>query len=188
MEYLIYILECPVTKSIRYVGSTACGLETRLMRHMYEKSNPEKTKWIKWLIEQNQKPIIREIDKCEYGSHTKLEKEYIKKYASNGEPLLNIFWNDGKEIKPKKYTELIHKPEIKIIRNVDSRIYYNTARSHVYQSLSQLNVGDGFEVDAKDIDNYLMGCRYACKHQPRFNGWKVSRVKTANGFIIKRTA
>lgn len=76
----------------------------------------------------------------------------------------------------------------KIQRNVDTRVYRNTKRAHIYQALAQLNVGDGIEVSAKDIDNYLMGCRYACKNHPRFEGWQVSRVKTATGFIIKRTA
>lgn len=83
---------------------------------------------------------------------------------------------------------ITQKPKIKIHRNVEGRVYRNTARAHVYEALAQLRVGDGFEVSEENIDNYLMGCRYACKNHPRFEGWQVSRVKTADGFIIKRTA
>jgi group I intron endonuclease len=95
MEHLIYILIDPKDNFIRYVGQTTKTLKNRLNSHINKaKSSPNKTThkntWIKSLLNQDLKPIIKLIDTVSENEWKEKEKFYIKKYKELGENLLNI--------------------------------------------------------------------------------------------------
>jgi hypothetical protein len=63
-KFFIYTLEDPISLKIRYIGLTSKKLSVRLSGHCasLEKSKSHKTNWIKKLIVQGRKPIIKELD------------------------------------------------------------------------------------------------------------------------------
>lgn len=62
----LYTLEHPLTGEIRYVGKTIASLSYRLGGHLksakVERSSCHNTNWIKSLLKQNLKPVIRLYD------------------------------------------------------------------------------------------------------------------------------
>lgn len=56
MKYCVYILRCPITKDVKYVGMTT-NMVDRFRRHLSNKENIQKYNWIKFLGENNLLPI-----------------------------------------------------------------------------------------------------------------------------------
>jgi hypothetical protein len=79
MEILIYGLVDPRNNQIRYVGKTKQTLTKRLSQHLWNgnKSNPHKFNWITQLKNENLKPIIIELEKCNEYNWVEREKHYI---------------------------------------------------------------------------------------------------------------
>jgi len=64
-KVIIYVLIDPLTLKVRYIGRTKCSLEKRLGEHIskskLEYNFTHKCNWIKSLLKQNLKPIIRKL-------------------------------------------------------------------------------------------------------------------------------
>lgn len=85
--YKIYILICPISKRIRYVGLTKQDLEKRLNAHLNEskRSKSSKSIWLTSLIKKNKLPIIKTIFKTDCENTAKVKEiyfiiKYKKKY------------------------------------------------------------------------------------------------------------
>ena len=76
--YNIYILRCPISFEVRYVGQTRTSITKRLGGHIYEATNRRKNKlnhkdnWILKLIKMGHRPIIEILE-----SHKDIELDYI---------------------------------------------------------------------------------------------------------------
>jgi len=82
----IYILIDPTTKEIRYVGQSIY-IWIRLSQHISEAKHKNlqdhKNRWIRKLLRENNKPIIKIIDICNDGEESDyLESIYIKFYKN----------------------------------------------------------------------------------------------------------
>jgi hypothetical protein len=87
----VYVLICPITERIRYVGITSCSLTERLGYHVQDRSNPEKAEWIHELQQKGLAPHIFLIDRFT-GTRTyaeNIERHYIWFYLLAGCQLLN---------------------------------------------------------------------------------------------------
>lgn len=66
--YNIYVLKCPITNDIRYVGQTRMKLAKRLSGHLYDALSRDKVRlnhkdnWIKKLIKDGHRPIIESVE------------------------------------------------------------------------------------------------------------------------------
>src|SRR5258708_565564 len=92
-RWFIYILRCPVTRAIKYIGITSVSLHKRLRDHLYNKDhNPEKAQWIAWLHSQGLLPLIIRIDTF-MGTRAQaeqMERYWTYVYIKAGHDLLNI--------------------------------------------------------------------------------------------------
>src|SRR5215471_15533579 len=87
----VYLLICPDTNQIRYVGITSSSLRKRLRYHLKDQHNHEKASWIASLQRQGLTPIIQQIDTLS-GTRREaeqLERRYIWFYLLAGCDLLN---------------------------------------------------------------------------------------------------
>ena len=84
MKIFIYILKCPVTGHVRYVGSSK-NPKVRFSQHLKDarKDRTKKQKWILWLASKNEMPIIQivasTIDELDA---LKLEEETLIQYIN----------------------------------------------------------------------------------------------------------
>ncbi len=60
--YKVYSLVDPITNYIRYIGYTSYSLEKRLEEHITIDCRYYKGNWIKGLLKQGQRPIIKQIE------------------------------------------------------------------------------------------------------------------------------
>lgn len=79
--FYIYVLKNPLTLEIKYVGVTCTSLKARLSQHIYDskKKNTHKRNWINSL---SQKPIIEQIEICNYKNWEEREKYWINYYEN----------------------------------------------------------------------------------------------------------
>jgi hypothetical protein len=100
---IIYGLQDPITKELRYVGKTACSLRERLHGHISETkySKGHKQNWVKKV-----NPEIFEIDVVKDNEWKYWEMFYIAYYKMIGCRLLNITpGGDGTGVKGKKQSK-----------------------------------------------------------------------------------
>lgn len=108
----IYVLRCPISKEIRYVGMTRLSLSHRLHLHIKEKKKgiTHKTNWVKSLLDKKLIPIIEQIDSSS-NLEELCEKElyWIQYYLERGIKLTNTIitysnkpYKDFKNHLPKK--------------------------------------------------------------------------------------
>jgi GIY-YIG catalytic domain len=94
----IYILVCPLTKDIKYVGITSTSLEKRLAYHLKGNDhNPQKSRWIAWLSAQGLVPEIHFIAQC-IGTRQQAEQKErlcIWNYIAQGYSLFNQVYIPG---------------------------------------------------------------------------------------------
>ena len=112
MKGKIYILKCPISGEIKYVGLTRVSLEHRLHLHLKEnvKGLTHKINWIKSLKKQGLKPLIEEIDSSSNLEELcKKEIYWIQYYLTQGAKLTNTIttysnkpYKDFKNHLPKK--------------------------------------------------------------------------------------
>jgi len=88
----VYVLRCPTTNEIRYVGQTV-NTTKRLEGHLSCKTQKEKGKWIKSLLEEGKKPILEVVDKGNKKRMSAKEMSLINELRKKGANLFNI--NDG---------------------------------------------------------------------------------------------
>jgi len=81
----IYVLIDPIDNDIRYVGKTS-NPRSRLSGHITEckkeSSKHYRARWIRSLLKNNLKPIIKFIKVCPLNDFVKFETEYIKMFKS----------------------------------------------------------------------------------------------------------
>lgn len=79
--FYIYVLKHPLTLEIRYVGVTCTTLKARLSQHIHDskKKNTYKRNWINSLP---QRPIIEQIEICNYTNWEEREKYWISYYEN----------------------------------------------------------------------------------------------------------
>ena len=76
--YNIYVLKCPISSEIRYVGQTKMSLIKRLGGHIYDATNRNKKKlnhkdnWILKLLKNGYRPLIESLE-----SHGVVELNFI---------------------------------------------------------------------------------------------------------------
>lgn len=83
----IYVLVCPITLKVRYIGRTSTSLRNRLSQHVHEALYKErkythKVNWIQKLLKHNCRPVIRKL--CEVKGWKEsyvIEQQLIEKYA-----------------------------------------------------------------------------------------------------------
>lgn len=87
----IYVLKCPITYEIKYVGK-ANKPKQRYYAHMNlnKTSSSYKKTWIKQLKDNNLKPILEIIAEVPINSWQEYEKYYINYYISLGCKLTNL--------------------------------------------------------------------------------------------------
>jgi len=143
--YKIYTLTNPISNEIFYVGQTILSLQERLSGHISQTgaSNRDKINYIKEILNQGEKPIIKEVEtihtKCyiDKASVNERENYWIKYYRSIGCTLLNI-------ANPKNYEYQNYLSSIK--KGETSYHYYlcgKTAGGYEVYDEQKLNA-DGF--------------------------------------------
>ena len=79
-RFYVYALVCPIDNIIRYIGATI-DPDTRFKQHLKDKTDCEKSNWIKSLCELNKKPIFEILSShVNVNDCTVSELEYCKKY------------------------------------------------------------------------------------------------------------
>ena len=58
----IYLLRCPITGNVKYIGKTSQTLEKRLQGHVNDKVTKKKVEWLNLLKVSNLKPTIELIE------------------------------------------------------------------------------------------------------------------------------
>ena len=97
MTTKIYVLKCPDTNDVRYVGKTN-NPEQRLKAHNNKARDlgTYKRNWINKLREQNKKPIFEIIDEVDIEVWQEREKYWIEYFISMGCNLVNDINSIGK--------------------------------------------------------------------------------------------
>lgn len=77
----VYGLYDPRTDELRYVGQTVKDLNVRLSHHIYQCKNVKnhKCNWINYLLNLNEKPVIKEIETSRSDSKNNLHKLLINR-------------------------------------------------------------------------------------------------------------
>lgn len=90
MNTFIYGLCDPNTNEIRYIGKSNSP-KKRILDHIYScnESITHKNNWIKSLLKENKKPILKIIDQVPIIDWQMWETFYIKKYREDGHNLTN---------------------------------------------------------------------------------------------------
>lgn len=80
-KHYIYILKCPITNDIRYVGQSV-NPKVRYRRHISEskRRNDHKCNWVKSLLDKNKKPILEIVKECNSDEINYWEKYFIDEY------------------------------------------------------------------------------------------------------------
>lgn len=93
MKVFIYVLTEPDGNTIRYVGkSNENRIGKRLIEHCRYSSldlHTHKNMWIKSLLRQGLKPVLKIIEECQDNCYKEREKYWIKYYKSIGCDLTN---------------------------------------------------------------------------------------------------
>jgi len=84
----IYALRDPITKITRYIGKTN-DLYKRYHEHNTRKGITKKDKWIAKLKDEGEIPIFEILEECNEDNWHIKEREYIKKYRTKQNKLLN---------------------------------------------------------------------------------------------------
>ena len=94
----IYVLKCPKSMEIRYVGWTTIPLHKRLQKHIYRarcEQSTYRTRWINSLLNSSLLPIIEEIESGQGEGWSAAERRWIAYYRNQGTRLVNT--TDGGE-------------------------------------------------------------------------------------------
>jgi len=99
MDWIIYMLKCPRTQQVRYVGFTTTTARARLLKHVNDAiGGPQKTyrqRWIFSLVSIGLMPIIETIETGSGPGWGDAERRWIAHYRSQGARLVNA--TDGGE-------------------------------------------------------------------------------------------
>lgn len=147
MTTYIYILQCPVTLNVKYVGKTNNVIK-RFQSHLASKPNNKSycNKWISSLLKSGEKPIITVIDETE-NNWQQLEQYWIEQFRQWGFKLTNITkggegaygsgkWNNRKVFCYTKDGVFIREFE----SQKECAEYYKTKSFNVKSSIKRVNL------------------------------------------------
>lgn len=93
MNYKVYTLEDPITSEIRYIGITKQTLNQRFTKHLNDaklNKHNHKVHWLKKLLKNNNKPLIKELDTAtSFNELMDLEIYWISQFKTWGYSLVN---------------------------------------------------------------------------------------------------
>jgi predicted GIY-YIG superfamily endonuclease len=91
--HYIYILRCPQTNEIRYVGCTEHPKirERNHCRHAVSNPNTRVLMWVKSLREQGMRPVFEIIESSERAFQH--EGDWVRTFRAQGCDLLNVVFN-----------------------------------------------------------------------------------------------
>jgi hypothetical protein len=100
----IYVLKCPITFKVRYVGKSDDPYR-RYKEHLNIKNSAskEKKQWLKKLKKLGLKPILKIINKVPDDYWRDYENYYISFYLRSGYNLVNAFTKDKKSKLIKRF-------------------------------------------------------------------------------------
>ena len=143
----IYVLLDPRDNEVRYVGKTS-NPKSRLSSHISEckreTSKHYRARWIRSLLKDNIKPIIKFIKVCPLNDFEKFETEYIKIFKSD--KLTNSDeTGQGNTGRIKEVIDRMSKPKSRIVYqyNLDGNFikeYRSVREAANYLSLSHSNI------------------------------------------------
>lgn len=91
----IYVLKCPITGQIRYVGKSD-DITKRLRTHLALRQKCHRFDWIQSLVKRGLKPVIEKIDEVPKEEWPSWEAAYIQFFLDEGCDLTNgTFGGDG---------------------------------------------------------------------------------------------
>lgn len=144
LKTFIYVLKCPITKEVKYVGKTN-NPKVKFSNHLNSSrdKNIHKRNWINKLKKLKLKPIFEIIDEVPITDWHYWEKFYIKKYLDS-ECILVNFTNGGDGLTFGNQTSFKKGQNNKpvIILNKDGSFLKEFA------SVSEANLGLGKKIDA----------------------------------------
>lgn len=125
---VIYTIKDPNTNLVVYVGKSF-DFTKRKSEHInsYKRYNNKKSNWIKFLLDNGQRPLFEIIDDCDEIDWELKERQYIKLYKSFGANLFNV--TNGGEI-----GSMGHK------RTEEEKEYYRKLYTGRKNSLEQRNL------------------------------------------------
>jgi hypothetical protein len=99
MEWIVYALSCPRTKTVRYVGWTKKSAHARLKQHIsdalsHRRANHRRT-WIRSLLSAGQQPLAEVLESGTGDGWAEAERRWITHYRASGAQLVNA--TDGGE-------------------------------------------------------------------------------------------
>jgi len=101
----IYTLSHPITNEVRYIGFTSrSSLDKRLKEHLKDKRKTKRVSWIKSLLNKELKPVIEQLDSCNFDNWKQLEQYWIAQFRAWGFNLVNLT-NGGEGAIGYKHTE-----------------------------------------------------------------------------------
>ena len=93
----IYLLRCPITGNVKYIGKTSQTLEKRLQGHVNDKVTKKKVEWLNLLKVSNLKPTIELIELVnEREQFLQREQFWIKFYNEQNELINTLDINERK--------------------------------------------------------------------------------------------
>ena len=165
----IYCLIDPNTKLVRYIGLTINLLKIRLNEHIStskcDKSNQHKSNWIKSLLKENKKLIIKLISKHNIEDLPKAEIEYIGLYNSlqgNEKILTNCSVVE---------TEIYANKTISVIRS-DGTIYSSIKQASRENNILKCNISNCISGRSQHAGGY--GWKY---YKGTKETWEVNIIK-----------
>lgn len=85
----VYVLVDPRTGDLRYVGWTTRTLHQRLMSHLRDKDDNNRTRWIQALLKRGTRPVIRLVQQVLVADGPVAERYWISFFRADGCVLVN---------------------------------------------------------------------------------------------------
>lgn len=179
----IYILKCPKTSIVKYVGKTI-HISNRLRKHLNDQRQNKRGNWIKGLISQGLKPILEVIDQvAPMEDWEERERHWIQYFRDKGEAFCNQ--TDGGESGSQQGVPISesHKRAISAANTGRKRsdlITYN--QSNKTKKVAQydlngslVNIFNGTHEAAEAINRNQRRLQAMCKHG-HMNGKTINHV------------
>ena len=173
----IYVLLDPRDNEVRYVGKTS-NPKSRLSGHITEckkeSSKHYRAKWIRSLLKDNLKPIIKFIKVCPLNDFEKFETEYIKIFKSD--KLTNSDeTGQGNTGRIKEVIDRMSKPKSRIVYQ------YNLDGNFIKEYRSVREAANNLKLSHSNISRC---CNNISKHAGgfifRYNKTVVDKVENPN--------
>lgn len=153
MIVFIYVLKCPITGHVRYVGKTK-NPTTRFRKHLTLKRAVPSSLWIQSLLKKGEKPVFEIIDEISGNDWQERERKYILLFKSLGARLLNLLpgGEGGPSMKGRKMMpEQIKRQRESMERNKQNHDYSNVVSFNVEKKGSKI---DQFDLDGNFIQSH----------------------------------